>query len=167
MQFRERLSVPAVWWLLAGVFALSVLLAVGFYAGPVWGIATTAASLAVAIGLFVLSAVRIEVDDAAIRVGRALIEHRYIAGAQPLDAEQTRGRAGVEADARAHLVLRPYVSTAVEITLDDPDDPVPYWLVSSRRPEALAAALNAATTTPPPDPSTRDIDPSEGPRLSR
>ncbi len=64
----------------------------------------------------------------------------------PLDAEQTRRRAGVEADARAHLVLRPYVSTAVEITLDDPADPVPYWLVSTRRPEALAAALDR----PPP-----------------
>ena len=102
---------PVVWWLLAAVFALSVLLAVGLYLGPGLGVGATAASLAVAAGLFVRSAVRIEVDDAAIRVGRALIEHRYIAGAQALDAEQTRRRAGVEADARAHLVLRPYVST--------------------------------------------------------
>ena len=31
--------------------------------------------------------------------------------------------------------------TAVEITLDDPEDPVPYWLVSTRRPQQLAAAL--------------------------
>ncbi|HZA74419.1 MAG TPA: DUF3093 family protein, partial [Propionibacteriaceae bacterium] len=88
-------------------------------------------------------------DARVIRVGRALIEHRYIAGAQALDAEKTRRRAGVEADARAHLVLRPYVSTAVEITLDDPADPVPYWLVSSRRPSALAAALHAASGTTP------------------
>jgi hypothetical protein len=53
----------------------------------------------------------------------------------------------VEADARAHLVLRPYIKTAVEITLDDPDDPVPYWLVSTRRPQQLAAALREAASS--------------------
>jgi hypothetical protein len=156
MRFRERLHVPAVWWLLAAGFAVSVLLAIGLYVGPLWGIGATMASLAVTAALFVRSAVRIVVDDASIRVGRALIEHRYIAAAQALDADQTRRRAGVEADARAHLVLRPYVRTAVEITLDDPADPVPYWLVSTRRPEALAAALGAApATTPRSDASAR------------
>jgi hypothetical protein len=46
------------------------------------------------------------------------------------------------------LVLRPYIKTAVEITLNDQDDPVPYWLVSSRHPQQLAAALqNAASST--------------------
>ena len=151
MRFRERLYVPVVWWLLAGGLALSVLLAFGFSAGPVWGVVTAVAVLVVAAAIFLQSAVRIEVDDAMIRIGRAQIEHRYIGGAAALDAEQTRRRAGVEADARAHLVLRPYVATAVEITLDDPDDPVPYWLVSSRRPEALAAALSAAAPTARPD----------------
>jgi hypothetical protein len=151
MRFRERLHVPVVWWLLAGGLALSVLLAFGISAGPVWGVVTAAAVLAVAAAIFAQSAVRIEVDDAMIRIGRARIEHRYIAGAVSLDAEQTRRRAGVEADARAHLVLRPYVGTAVEITLDDPADPVPYWLVSSRRPQALAAALSAAAPALRPD----------------
>jgi hypothetical protein len=144
MRFRERLHVPVAWWLLAGGLVLSLLLALGLSAGPVWGVVAAVAGLAVATAILLGSAVRIEVDDAMIRVGRAQIEHRYIGGAAALDAEQTRRRAGVEADARAHLVLRPYVATAVEITLDDPDDPVPYWLVSSRRPEALAAALSAA-----------------------
>jgi hypothetical protein len=150
MLFRERLHVPVVWWLLAAGFAVSVLLAIGLYVGSLWGIGATAVSVAVTAALFARSAVRIEVDEATLRVGRALIEHRYIAEAQALDAEQTRRRAGVEADARAHLVLRPYVSTAVEITLDDPADPVPYWLVSSRRPDAFAAALDHAASTPRP-----------------
>jgi len=154
MRFRERLHVPVIWWLLAAGFAVSVLLAIGLTAGPAWGIAVAAASVAVATAVFAHSAVRIEVDDAMIRIGRAQIEHRYIAGAQALDGRQTRRRAGVEADARAHLVLRPYVSTAVEITLDDPADPVPYWLVSTRRPDELAATLDSAsarTRLPSPD----------------
>ena len=158
MRFRERLHVPALWWLLAGGLALSLLVAFGLSAGPAWGVGAALASLAVAAALFRQSAVLIEVDDARIRIGRAQIEHRYIAGARPLDGEQTRRRAGVDADARAHLVLRPYVSTAVEITLDDPDDPVPYWLVSCRRTEALAAALSAAAGRRP-DAATRHDTP--------
>ncbi len=159
MRFRERLHVPVVWWLLAAGFALTLLLALGLSVGPGWGIGAAAASLMVTTALFVRSAVQIEVDDAMLRVGRAQIEHRYIGGAQPLDAEGTRRRSGVDADARAHLVLRPYVSTAVEITLDDPDDPVPYWLVSSRRPAALAAALDPGSATPRPDAATSESTP--------
>ena len=158
MRFRERLHVPVVWWLLSAVLALTVLVAFGLSTGPGWGIGVAAVSLAVTTALFVRSAVRIEVDDTMLRVGRAQIEHRYIGGAVPLDAEQTRRRAGVEADARAHLVLRPYVSTAVQITLDDPDDPVPYWLVSSRRPAALAAALDPTGATSRPDAATSRPD---------
>ena len=147
MLFRERLSVPAVWWLLAGLFALSVLLAVGAYLGPVWGAGTTLATLLVAAAIFASASIVISVDTDQISVGRASIEHRYIAGCRALDAGETRRRAGVEADARAHLVLRPYVKTAVEITLDDPDDPVPYWLVSTRQPQRLAAAMQDAASS--------------------
>jgi hypothetical protein len=148
MLFRERLSVPVLWWVLAVGFAVSLLLAIGLYLGLAWGIGAAVAGLAVAAGLFTRAAVVILVDPQAIRIGRAQIEHRYIAGSRALDPEATRRRGGVEADARAHLVLRPYIGTAVEITLADPADPVPYWLVSSRRPDQLATALTAASGRP-------------------
>jgi hypothetical protein len=147
MLFRERLTVPIMWWVLASLFALSVLLAVGAYLGPVWGIGTALATVMVAAAIFISAAVVISIDAREIRIGRASIEHAYIASSQALAAEEARQRAGVGADARAHLVLRPYVRTAVEITLDDPQDPVPYWLVSTRRPQQLAAALREAASS--------------------
>ena len=121
MLFRERLTVPIIWWVLAGLFSLSVLIAVG--------------------AIFGSASIVISVDEREIQVGRAAIEHLYIATCLALNAEETRRRTGVEADARAHMVLRPYIKTTVEITLDDPEDPVPYWLVSTRHPQRLAAAL--------------------------
>ena len=147
MLFRERLTVPIMWWVLASLFALSVLLAVGAYLGPVWGIGTALATMMVAAAIFVSAAVVISIAAREIRIGRASIEHAYIASSQALAAEEARQRAGVGADARAHLVLRPYVRTAVEITLDDPEDPVPYWLVSTRRPQQLAEALREAASS--------------------
>jgi hypothetical protein len=147
MLFRERLTVPIIWWVLAGLFALSVLLAVGAYLGPVWGVGTSVATLLVAAAIFGSASLVISVDAQETHVGRASIEHAYVAACRALNAEETRRRAGVEADARAHLVLRPYIKTAVEITLGDPDDPVPYWLVSTRYPHRLAAALQDAASS--------------------
>ncbi len=147
MLFRERLFVPLGWWGLAALFAFSLLAAVGFYLGPVWGLAVFVAVLAAAAGLFGSAAVVIEVDERELRIGRAVIERSWIGRCLALDARAAEVRAGVQADARAHLVLRPYVATAVEIVLDDPDDPVPYWLVSTRHPARLATALAGGTGT--------------------
>jgi hypothetical protein len=147
MLFRERLTVPVIWWVLASLFSLSVLVAVGAYLGPTWGFGTAAVTMLLAGAIFVSASIVISVDARELRMGRAIIEHVYISGCRPLDAEATRRRAGVEADARAHLVLRPYVKTAVEITLNDPNDPVPYWLVSTRHPQQLAAAQREAASS--------------------
>ncbi|PID54264.1 MAG: hypothetical protein CSB46_03540 [Micrococcales bacterium] len=57
------------------------------------------------------------------------------------------GRRGVDAF-RDHDPCRcgrtARLSGVVRIGLDDPSDPTPYWLVSSRNPQALAAAVNEA-----------------------
>jgi hypothetical protein len=144
MLFRERLTVPWTWWGLAALAALTMLLAVGFYLGPIWGAGVALGVAAIAGAVFVSAAITISVDGSAVRVGRSLIEGAYLGEVTSLDGEQAARLAGVEADVRAHLVLRPYISTAVQIMLDDAADPVPYWLVSTRRPVELAAALRTA-----------------------
>jgi hypothetical protein len=142
--YRERLTVPVAWWLLGALFALSVLVAVGWYRGVFWAIATGLASMAVAGAIFTVASVTIMVDSGELTVGRARIDLTYLGGAIPLDKAAASHRAGPGADARAFLVVRPYIAGAVEITLNDPDDPVPYWLVSTRHPRQLASALSAA-----------------------
>ena len=44
-------------------------------------------------------------------------------------------------DSLTHLSIRPWVHTAVQIEVVDPTDRTPYWVVGSRRPGELAAAL--------------------------
>lgn len=142
--YRERLHVPWVWWLLAVVFALSMLAAFGFYLGPVWGVAVAALSLIVAVAIFASAGLTIIVDTDGLRVGRAFLDYPHLGRCHALDAEDTSLRSGTGALATAHLVLRPYVATAVELTLDDADDPVPYWLVSTRHPARLTTAVEGA-----------------------
>ena len=159
MRYRERVQVPPTWWVLAVLFAATLASAFGFYLGRGVALAVGLPALVV-VGLgFLASSYVVEVDDTGLRVGRAVIGRPWIGAVRPLDAAGTRARSGVEADARAHLVLRPWVSTAVELTLADPADPVPYWLVSTRRPVALATALG---WLPTPGPAAADV--AAGPR---
>ena len=147
MEYTERVVAPVSWWLVALIGAGVLWPVLGVAIGWWWGLAAAVAVFLVIGAVLLAGSTKIIVDDAGLRVGRAWIEHRYLAGGRALDAEETRTRRGPGADARAYLVLRPYLPTAVEVTLDDPADRAPYWLISSRHPERLADALNAATAT--------------------
>ena len=143
--YSERLTVPLRWWVQATMLVATFWLAVAV-ATPV-SFATgflVVAALLVAGAFLSYGGARIEVADGEFRAGRAHIPVHLLGEAIPLDAEQTRLTAGRDADARAYLVLRPYVKRSVRVEIADPADPTPYWLVSSRNPQQLAAALQAA-----------------------
>ena len=58
--------------------------------------------------------------DGVLRAGRAHIAVEHLGAVTALDAEETRRTAGREADARAYLLLRPYLKRAVRVQIDDP-----------------------------------------------
>lgn len=140
--YDERLGVPLRWWALATMFLASMLIAF-LVATPAWvAVAGTAVLVVLVLALFLgYGAARVSVRDGVLTAGRARISLEHVGEVEALDAARTRLLAGREADARAYLLLRPYLSRAVRIGIDDPADPTPYWLVSSRRPDRLAAAL--------------------------
>ena len=154
MSYREWVGPPPSWWVLSVLFSLSWLAAIGFYLGPLAGLLGLLGAQAAVSGVFLGTAVRLRLDGTELTVGRAVLDLTYVSAVRGLDVEATETRTGPDADARAHLVLRPYAKTAVELTLDDPADPVPYWIVSSRRPtqlaEAIADVLTAAPASPAP-----------------
>ena len=146
MLFRERLHVPLRWWVQGTMLVASVWLAfvVALPAAVAWLLTAVVGGSAVALFLG-YGAATVRVEDGWFQAGRARIPVRLLSDPTALDAEQARRWAGVDADARAHLLLRPYTGTAVKVAVVDPADPTPYWLVSTRRPEELARALTAAS----------------------
>ncbi len=145
--YDERLGVPLRWWALATMFLASMLLAF-LVATPAWvAVAGTAVLVSLVLTLFLgYGAARVSVRDGVLTAGRARISLEHVGEVEPLDAAATRLLAGRDADARAYLLLRPYLHRAVRIGIDDPADPTPYWLVSTRRPDRLAAALRGSGT---------------------
>ena len=143
--YDERLGVPLRWWALATMFTASMLLAF-LVATPLWvAVAGTAVVGGGLLALFVgYGAARISVADGVLRAGRARISLEHVGEVQALGAEDAHRLAGRDADARAYLLLRPYLRRAVRVAIDDPADPTPYWLLSTRRPDRLAAALTGS-----------------------
>ena len=146
--YSERLYVPLRWWVQATMLLASLWLAF-VVAMPFWAAwSATGVVLVVTFGLMAwLGSVRVAVHDGTLYAGPAHISLDLLGPAEPLDAEETRRVHGVDADARAFLLTRPYLKRSVKVAVEDPADRTPYWLVSTRHPHRLAAALTAGAST--------------------
>jgi hypothetical protein len=146
--YSERLRVPLRWWLTWLLFVGTFWIAMVVALPAVWTWGFTAGLVVVVVAaLGWYGDARIRVAEGWLEAGRARIELRFLADVEVLDPSRMREIAGPGANARAYLLLRPYLRGGVRVTLCDPADPTPYWLLSSRRPQRLAAALRSAMTT--------------------
>jgi len=143
--YRERLYVPLVWWLLAVPIVL--ILGGTLYAGLPWpwpiviigGLAVGCTALLIALGRGT-----VEFDNAVLRAGDAALPLEAISEVVALDEKQTARLRGPRADPAARFYSRPYLKESVYLAVDPAvsgDAGVPYWLIGSRHPAELAAAL--------------------------
>ncbi|MER8043801.1 DUF3093 domain-containing protein [Streptomyces sp. NPDC094032] len=142
--FDERLHAPRSWWVIVALLGLSGGL-ITFPLGTVptlGGLIGAGALAAVAVSSY--GSARIRVVAGSLVAGDARIPVSALGAAEVLDAEEARAWRTYKADPRAFLLMRSYVPTAVRIEVTDPADPTPYVYLSTRDPEGLAAALEAA-----------------------
>jgi hypothetical protein len=99
---------------------------------------------AVVGGLWWAGRIRIAVTPDELRVDDARLPLRFVGAVMPLSPLQTRDLLGPGAETYAFVIQRPWVGTAVRVDLTDPADPTPYWVVSTRHPGELAAAIDAS-----------------------
>ncbi|MEU9999290.1 DUF3093 domain-containing protein [Streptomyces sp. NPDC050848] len=143
-RFDERLTAPGSWWVISALLGLSgglVMFPLGTV--PTLGGVIAAGALA-AVGVSSYGSVRIRVVAGSLVAGDARIPASALGTPEVLDAEEARAWRTFKADPRAFMLLRSYVPRAVRIEVTDPEDPTPYVYLSSRDPEGLAAALEAA-----------------------
>jgi len=133
------------WWLWPAV----VLVGTGFglvvtpFGGAVGVVVGALATLALG-GLLLRSTPTLAVDGDQLVAGRARIPLDLVGDPEVLDADAMRHARGPGLDARAYLCQRGWVAAGVRVPVLDPQDPTPYWLLSSRRPDDLAAAVRRA-----------------------
>lgn len=148
MSYVERLWPGALGWV--GVLAFAAMVGVALV--PVDELLALVVGLVLALGglaLVALATPRVEVSRGELRAGAAHIPTRLLGAARALDADALRTELGPALDARAYVCLRGWIHTAVRVEVRDPQDPTPYWIVSTRRSQALLAALDTAPAEHP------------------
>jgi hypothetical protein len=140
--YRERLVVP--WWCWPTALAIAAFIATELAIGAVAlrhpATYVVAGALALA-GVWALSRITIVVDADHLQVDDARLPRAVIRDVTVIDAAARRDLLGPDADPLAFVITRPWLALGVRVDLDDPDDPTPYWFISSRHPQRLAAAL--------------------------
>jgi hypothetical protein len=146
---REALGPPWWLWLWMVVLALSAGLVSLIAFEPLGVLLTTAVALAAGTALLVAWTGRVEVSGGELWAGPAHIDVRLLGRPECLDAERAAFVRGRGINAAAYHYIRGWVPEAVTVPVQDPADSTPYWYVSTRRPQDLAAAIEKAQRSAP------------------
>jgi hypothetical protein len=147
-QHDERLSVPAWWWV-AGL-GPAVILAAEVHMGSPGVQAWLPYVVLLPLVVWIIARygrMRVQVTGGELRVGQAHLPLDVVARAAVVPASAKRAALGRQLDPTAFVQHRSFVPTMVLLVLDDPEDPTPYWLVSTRHPQRLLGALRAGGVT--------------------
>jgi len=142
--YSEKMSWPIWLWAFIAFMSGSIDLAV-------WAALSVATTFAVTIfsALLIIyangkSSLQITVTKGWLLVGPAAIERAFIHNFQALDATELKRARGVEADPACFMELRFWVNRGIKISIRDPKDKTPYWLVSTNKGPELVKILNLA-----------------------
>ena len=143
MVFKEVIRPPL--WLIFFIYFMLFSIVIAIWAA----FDNTAAINAFAISLALQAAIvhwmtsTIEVKGGELVIKRTHIPLEYLGEVTLIPKakfgfERTRG-----ADPAAFFAITFWISQGLKVNVIDPRDPTPYWLISSKRAEALAAALKS------------------------
>lgn len=143
--YRERLLVPVSYWLIAVPVVVTLGAEAYFFVdGIIPPLVIVVLYLIVAAFLVNWSSATVEVTGGELRAGGNTLPLSDVSEAIALDDKQAMALRGPQADPAAHILLRPYLKRAVYVGLADPGQGAPYWLIATRHPAELAAAIESA-----------------------
>jgi len=93
--------------------------------------------------LFFFSPV-ISVGKQFLTVGAATIPRALLGKITEVPKDQIFHERGPGLNPASYKVFQGTVRTAIKIAIKDPDDPTPYWIISTRKPTQLATVLRAS-----------------------
>lgn len=140
-EYREKLWAPP-WVFLATALVIPASILVLAPISPLAGIITAIVLYAGCVALLVLGSPVVQVRNGILSAGRARITTELLGEALAFDEPEASQERGPRLDVRAWLLIRGWIQPLVRIPIVDDNDPAPYWLVSSRHPQKLAAAIN-------------------------
>ena len=141
--YRERLW-PAPWLFLSTALVIPASLLVFLPINTTTGVVAAIVLYAACVVALLMSAPVVAVTSTEVRAGRARLPLSIVGSVEAYRGAEAQLERGQRLDARAWLLIRGWVSPVVKIEVLDETDPTPYWLVSTRAPDAVIEAITQA-----------------------
>lgn len=142
VRYAEKLW-PSWWmWTAAVIIGASVSL-VFFPIDMTFGFLSMAIGIALLVFALLITTPTVEVRDDRLRVGRAQIETQHLGRIVAHRGRAAHEQLGPGFDARSYQCIRGWIGPVITAEITDEQDATPYWLFSTRHPEALLEALGS------------------------
>lgn len=141
--YRERV-LPGPLLLLSVALVIPASLLVFLPINAAAGVVVAIVLFAAILGVLFLASPVIEVSETGVTAGRARLPLEHVGVITAYTRADARQQRGPLLDARAWLVIRGWADPVVKLDVEDDRDPVPYWLISTRRPAAFIDAVAQA-----------------------
>lgn len=141
--YRERLW-PTPWLFLSTALVIPASLLVFLPINQTVGVIVAIVLYLGCVGLLLLGSPAVTVTDTEFIAGKARLPIAIVGTVAGFSGMDARNERGPHLDARAWLLIRGWVDPIVKVDVKDADDPTPYWIVSTRRPEAIIDAVAQA-----------------------
>ncbi|MET0671873.1 MAG: DUF3093 domain-containing protein [Microbacterium pygmaeum] len=145
VSYRERLA-PSL-WVIVGAAVVAPMAALVF--APLDTTLALLVGIVVGIGfvgLLIAASPLVQIRDGMFIAGRAHIPVQLLGEAEPLVGDEARHARGAGLHPRSWHLIRGGIDGAVIVPVLDPEDPTPTWVISTRTPDRLSAALRRART---------------------
>lgn len=142
-EYRERLG-PSLWTLVSAAVAAPMAALVFSPIDRTLALVVGALVGVAVIALLIAGAPVVDLRDGVLRAGRAHIDVTLLGEPRVFAADDARHERGAGLDPRSWHLIRGGIDGVVVLPVADPDDPTPTWVVSSRTPDRLAAAVRRA-----------------------
>lgn len=143
VRYRERLA-PSLWLFLAAALGGPMLTLVFVPAGSTIALVIGVVATLAIIALMIAGSPSVAVEQNVLRAGRAWIDASWLGEPEIRTGEEARQARGPGLPARGWHLIRGGIDGVVVVPNTDPADPAPSWTISSRTPDRLAAAIDAA-----------------------
>jgi hypothetical protein len=141
--YREKLW-PAPWLYIATALVMPASLLVLLPINAFVGVVTAVVLYAGCVLLLVGTSPVVQVTPTHFLAGKARLPLSVVGEVSSFDGDEAKLELGQRLDARAWLLIRGWIAPVVKIEILDEKDPTPYWVVSTRHPKAVIAAIEAA-----------------------
>lgn len=141
--YRERLW-PTPWLFISTALVIPASLLVFLPINQTVGVIVAIVLYLGCVALLMLGSPVIAVTETEIIAGKARLPIGVVGTVSGFSGMDARDERGPHLDARAWLLIRGWVDPVVKVELTDPDDPAPYWIVSTRHPDTVMDAVAQA-----------------------